>query len=56
MKLPPGNSEEKPFAEQQPGLPRWLKMSAIAVLVLIIVVVVLQLVTGGQHGPGLHIN
>jgi hypothetical protein len=55
MKLPPGNSEVKPFAEQ-PGLPRWLKLSAIAVLGLTIVVVVLQLVTGGQHGPGIHIN
>ncbi|MGH8958995.1 MAG: hypothetical protein ACRDVK_10015 [Acidimicrobiia bacterium] len=56
MKLPPGNSEKNPLAEQGPGLPRWLKLSGIAVLVVIIVVVVLQLVTGGQHGPGMHVN
>ena len=56
MKSPSGEGEMKPFAERGPGLPRWLKLSAIAVLVLIIVVVVLQLVTGAQHGPGMHAN
>ncbi|MBJ7450910.1 MAG: hypothetical protein JHC71_02365 [Blastococcus sp.] len=38
-----------------PGMPRWVKVSAIAVGVLILVFLVLQL-TGiaGNHGPGRH--
>lgn len=38
-----------------PGMPRWVKVSAIVVGVLILVFLVLQL-TGiaGNHGPGRH--
>ncbi|TFV79370.1 hypothetical protein E4P39_01630 [Blastococcus sp. CT_GayMR19] len=38
-----------------PGMPRWVKVSAIVVGVLILVFLVLQL-TGiaGDHGPGRH--
>ena len=38
-----------------PGMPRWVKVSAILVGVLILVFLVLQL-TGiaGNHGPGRH--
>lgn len=56
MKSPSGNSEQNRLGEQSPGIPRWLKLSAFAVLVVIIVVVVVQLFTGGQHGPGMHVN
>lgn len=38
-----------------PGMPRWVKVSAIVVGVLVLVFLVLQL-TGiaGNHGPGRH--
>jgi hypothetical protein len=44
-------------SESGPGMPRWVKVSAIVVGVLILLVVVLALtgVLGGQHGPGRHI-
>ncbi|HJR86703.1 MAG TPA: hypothetical protein VJ930_03490 [Acidimicrobiia bacterium] len=56
MSVPPEKSEEQSFADPPPGIPRWLKLSAVAVLLLIIVVVVIQLGTGSQHGPGMHTN
>lgn len=42
-----GNSEA-------PGLPRWVKWSAVVVLALAVVLVVIMLLVGGNHGPGLH--
>ena len=38
-----------------PGIPRWVKISAVAVGVLILLFLILQL-TGiaGEHGPGRH--
>jgi hypothetical protein len=37
-----------------PGMPRWVKVSALVVLVIAVVLVVTMLVVGGEHGPGLH--
>ena len=37
-----------------PGVPRWVKLSGIAVAVLILLLIVVMLVSGGEHGPGRH--
>jgi hypothetical protein len=37
-----------------PPMPRWVWVSAIVVGALIAVAVVVMLISGGQHGPGLH--
>jgi hypothetical protein len=39
-----------------PGVPRWLKVSAIVAGVIVLVLVLLAItgVLGGQHGPGRH--
>lgn len=41
-------------SEARPGMPRWVKMSIMAVLVVALVLVVIALLVGGEHGPGLH--
>ncbi|MGH8793192.1 MAG: hypothetical protein ACRDXX_11160 [Stackebrandtia sp.] len=41
--------------ESPPGMPRWMKVSAIVVGVLVLLFVVLTLLgVGGDHGPGRH--
>jgi hypothetical protein len=37
-----------------PGRPRWVKVSLLVALAIIVLFVVLQLVGGGDHGPGRH--
>jgi len=37
-----------------PGLPRWLKMLGIVVAAVVAVALIVSLVTGTEHGPGLH--
>lgn len=37
-----------------PGMPRWVKVSAIIVGVLVMLVVAVKIVSGGEHGPGRH--
>ena len=57
-------SEEKQEARdaddtysQPPGLPRWVKVTAIVVGVLVLLFLVLQLTgVAGQHGPGRHLS
>jgi hypothetical protein len=47
-----GNDSER---GTPPRMPRWVKVSVIAVGVVVVVLVVLQLAgVGGQHGPGRH--
>jgi hypothetical protein len=38
-----------------PGMPRWVKVSAIVVAVLALLVVIVVLVSGGEHGPRRHL-
>ena len=42
-------------ASQYPGMPRWVKVSAIVVLVVVLVLVVAMVASGGQHGPMRHV-
>ncbi len=43
-----------PATRNRPGTPIWVKVLGIAALVLVLLVAVLLLVSGGQHGPGMH--
>ena len=42
-------------SDQPPGVPTWVKISAIVVAILVVVVVVAMLM-GGNHGPGRHMS
>lgn len=37
-----------------PRVPRWVKVFATIVVAATLVLAIVQLITGGQHGPGLH--
>ena len=37
-----------------PGIPRWLKVSAVVVVLLILLVLAVSFIAGIEHGPGLH--
>jgi hypothetical protein len=39
-----------------PGIPRWLKVSALVVAALIVLVIAVMLLAGGNHGPGRHLS
>ncbi|GAB4080734.1 hypothetical protein GCU67_04145 [Modestobacter muralis] len=42
---------------QPPGMPRWVKITAVVVGVLVLLFLVLQLTgVAGQHGPGRHLS
>ncbi len=43
-----------PATRNRPGTPIWVKVLGIGALVLALLIVVLMLVSGGQHGPGMH--
>ena len=45
---------EPDAGEPSPGIPRWVKTSAIVALALVAVIVIVMLVSGGEHGPGRH--
>jgi hypothetical protein len=35
-------------------MPGWVKALGIAILLLVAIVVLVMLLSGGQHGPGMH--
>ncbi|MDT0278223.1 hypothetical protein [Blastococcus goldschmidtiae] len=40
-----------------PGMPRWVKISALAVGALVLLFLILQIAgIGGEHGPGRHMS
>ncbi|MEO7399068.1 MAG: plastocyanin/azurin family copper-binding protein [Ilumatobacteraceae bacterium] len=43
-----------PVTRNRPATPAWVKVLGIVALVLVLLVAVLMLVSGGQHGPGVH--
>jgi hypothetical protein len=45
-----GLTEDRP-----PAMPRWVKISGIAITVLVLLVVIMMLASGGTHGPGRHL-
>ncbi|MBA2768475.1 MAG: hypothetical protein H0U35_04975 [Sporichthyaceae bacterium] len=48
----PGTGGAVPGA--RPGLPRWVKVSGIAVGILVLALVAILLIGGGNHGPMRH--
>ena len=44
-----------PPQAKPPGVPGWVKVSALAAVVVIAVVVIVMLLSGGEHGPGRHV-
>ena len=42
-------------SDQPPGVPNWVKISAIVVAILVVAVIVAMLL-GGNHGPGRHMS
>ena len=44
----------EPATERRPGTPRWVIGLGIALLGLILLAVVAIVLSGGQHGPGVH--
>ena len=41
--------------ESPPGMPRWVKVSALVVGLVLLVFVILKVAgVGGRHGPGMH--
>ena len=53
----PGTAGTDQDGPSPPGMPRWVKVTALVVGILVLVFLVLQL-TGiaGQHGPGRHMS
>ena len=47
-------SESPPSTAGRPATPRWVKGLAVAFVLAILVVVIVMVVSGGQHGPGMH--
>jgi hypothetical protein len=43
-----------PAGDGYPGLPRWIKVSAIVVAIVVLAIIVGMLIAGGDHGPGRH--
>ena len=37
-----------------PGMPRWVKISAVIASMLVLLLVIVLVFGGGQHGPGRH--
>lgn len=42
-------------SEAPPGVPRWLKVSALIAGVVLLAVIAVMLISGGDHGPGRHV-
>ena len=38
----------------RPPTPRWVKGLGVATIVAVVLVVIVMLISGGQHGPGMH--
>lgn len=56
--LPP-ESDVGPDHGSTTGMPRWVKVSAIAAIaavVVVLLVVAVLLISGGEHGPGRHMR
>jgi len=44
----------QPSHDGHPGMPRWVKVSALVVAVLVVALILVMLAIGGEHGPGRH--
>ena len=42
------------MSDTSSGTPRWVRILALVVVAAVVALLVVQLVTGGDHGPGRH--
>ena len=47
-------NDSPPTTGDRPATPRWVKGLGIAIVVAVLLVVGLMVLSGGQHGPGMH--
>jgi hypothetical protein len=52
MTEPAGTND--PTGGGHPGLPRWVKMSAVILAVAVLLAIAATLIAGVDHGPGRH--
>ena len=45
---------EVTHAEPTEGMPRWVKISLLVPLAVVVLFLLVQIVGGGEHGPGRH--
>ena len=50
-----GASSHSSGAATYPGMPRWVKLGAIAAVIVVVLVLVVMVVSGGEHGPMRHV-
>ena len=50
-----GASARSSGAASYPGMPRWVKLGAIAVVIVVVLVLLVMVVSGGEHGPVRHV-
>ena len=43
-----------PVSGDRPATPRWVKGLGIAIVLVVLLVVIVMVLSGGQHGPGMH--
>lgn len=48
------HSEGRPLPGEPPGRPGWVKGLVIGLGVVIALVILVMVLSGGQHGPGMH--
>jgi hypothetical protein len=53
---PPADSSPEAKMRWTAGVPRWVKVFVITALGLALLMVMAMLLSGGQHGPGLHLS
>lgn len=45
-----------PHDSEESGMPRWVRLLAIAVVLLALLIAVVMLIGGGEHGPARHFS
>ena len=48
------DSTEEAVVARPPGTPRWVKALGLILVAAIAIAVGVMLISGGQHGPGMH--
>ena len=46
--------EGRPLPAERPGTPGWVKGLVIGLGVVVALVILVMVLSGGQHGPGMH--
>jgi hypothetical protein len=52
--MPQEPENPAPLTAEGPGMPGWVTWLLVGLALLVAVVVLVMVLTGGQHGPGMH--